>query len=81
MVKNIDLQTLSANLNENGYAVLPKIFSDEDCDKLASTYDDSENFRSVINMKRYQFGSGEYKYFKYPLPDMIEEIRHAIYPH
>lgn len=81
MLKNLDLQTLTDNLNENGFAVLPKIFSDEICDELASTYDDSENFRSVINMKRYQFGSGEYKYFKYPLPDIIETLRHEIYPH
>lgn len=81
MLKNIDLQVLRANLNENGYTVLPKIFSEEICDTLASTYDDFENFRSVINMKRYQFGSGEYKYFKYPLPAIIEEARHEIYPH
>ncbi len=81
MLKNIDLQKLADNLNENGYAVLPKIFSDEICDKLAATYDNASNFRSVINMKRYQFGSGEYKYFKYPLPDIIEELRHEIYPH
>lgn len=81
MLKNLDLSTLKANLNENGYAVLPQLCSEEICDTLASTYDDSENFRSAINMKRYQFGSGEYKYFKYPLPAIIEEARHEIYPH
>ncbi len=81
MLKKIDLPVLKANLNENGYAVLPKILSDEICNTLASTYDNSENFRSVINMKRYQFGSGEYKYFKYPLPAIIEELRHQIYPY
>lgn len=58
MLKKIDLPVLKANLNENGYTVLPKILSDEICNTLASTYDNSENFRSVINMKRYQFGSG-----------------------
>lgn len=81
MLKNLDLSSLKANLNENGYAALPQLFSEEICDTLASTYDDSENFRSVINMKRYQFGSGKYKYFKYPLPAIIEEARHEIYPH
>ncbi len=81
MLKNIDLPALKANLNENGYAILPQLFSEEICDTLARTYDESENFRSVINMKRYQFGSGEYKYFKYPLPAIIEETRHEIYPH
>lgn len=40
MLKNIDLTILKSNLNENGYAVLPKLFSDEICDKLAATYND-----------------------------------------
>jgi uncharacterized protein len=81
MLENIDFSTHLVNLDQNGYVVLPKIISDEICDELASTYDDSANFRSVINMKRYQFGSGEYKYYKYPLPNIIDELRHELYPH
>lgn len=81
MLENIDFSTYLASLDQNGYVVLPKIISEEICDELASTYDDSTNFRSVINMKRYQFGSGEYKYFKYPLPNIIDNLRHELYPH
>lgn len=69
------------SLHEKGYAVLPKILSEEECTKLATSYDDSILYRSIINMKRYQFGSGEYKYFKYPLPDIIVDLRQAIYPY
>jgi hypothetical protein len=81
MLENIDFSTYLASLDQNGYVVLPKIISEEICDELALTYDDSTNFRSVINMKRYQFGSGEYKYYKYPLPNVVDELRHEIYPH
>ena len=81
MLENIDFSRYLANLDQNGYVVLPKIFSDEICDQLAKSYEDSTNFRSVINMKRYQFGSGEYKYFKYSLPNIVEELRQALYPH
>jgi uncharacterized protein len=81
MLENIDFSPHLANLNQNGYVILPKIISDEQCDLLAESYESFANFRSVIDMKRYQFGSGEYKYFKYPLPNIIEELRHALYLH
>ncbi len=81
MLENIDFSKYLANLDHDGYVVLPKILSDLQCDELAATYDEGINFRSVINMKRYQFGSGEYKYFKYPLPKIIDELRHELYPH
>lgn len=81
MLENLDFVSHLAKLDENGYVVLPKILTNAQCDELAALYDDSEKYRSVINMKRYQFGSGEYKYFKYPLPNIIDEIRHKLYPH
>ena len=61
MLENIDFQQHLANLDQNGYVVLPKILTDNQCDELAASYEESGNFRSVINMKRYQFGSGEYR--------------------
>lgn len=81
MLENIDFTTHLANLDQNGYAVLPKIISDEKCNQLAEYYENAVAYRSVINMKRYQFGSGEYKYFNYPLPNIVEELRHVLYPH
>ncbi len=80
-IENLDWSQHAEHLNEKGYAVLPKILSDDECNQLANSYDDASLYRSVINMKRYQFGSGEYKYFKYPLPDIITELRQSVYPY
>lgn len=80
-IKNLNWSHHTESLNEKGYAVLPKMLSDEECKQLAASYNDVNLYRSVINMKRYQFGSGEYKYFKYPLPDIITELRQSVYPY
>lgn len=80
-IENLNWSLHAESLHEKGYAVLPKILSDEACIQLATSYDNNTLYRSTINMKRYQFGSGEYKYFKYPLPDIITQLRQSIYPH
>jgi len=80
-IENADWSLHAESLHEKGYAVLPKILSDQECNQLAASYNDNTLYRSTINMKRYQFGNGEYKYFKYPLPDIITQLRHSIYPH
>lgn len=80
-IESLDWSLHAESLQEKGYAVLPKILSEEECAQLAASYDDNTLYRSTINMKRYQFGSGEYKYFKYSLPDIITDLRQSIYPH
>ena len=80
-IKNLDWSFHTNSLHEKGYTVLPKILSDGECDNLAGQYSQNELYRSTINMNRYQFGSGEYKYFKYPLPAVIDELRQSIYPY
>ena len=80
-IENLEWSFHIESLHENGYAILPKILSEEECEQLAGAYDDHTLYRSTINMKRYQFGSGEYKYFNYPLPDIIADLRQAIYPY
>lgn len=80
-IENLDWPLHTQSLNEKGYTILPKVLSDDECHQLASWYDKNTLYRGVINMKRYQFGSGEYKYFKYPLPDIITELRQTIYPY
>jgi uncharacterized protein len=66
-------------LNEKGYAVLPELISNEDCDRLIGMYGEGSRFRSIINMQRYRFGKGEYKYFQYPLPGIIQSTRENVY--
>ncbi len=68
-------------LDQHGFALLSEVVSPEVCRDLIALYDQPEAYRSVIQMKRYNFGSGEYKYFTYPLPEVIQQLRHAIYPH
>ena len=68
-------------LHQQGYTNLKSLLSCGECDELAALYPDDANFRKTINMARYRFGSGEYKYFKYPLPDTIQSLRTVLYPH
>ena len=76
-----DWQALASELDNYGCAVLPKLFSSEECRTVASLYRDESHFRSHIRMVRHGFGKGEYRYFKYPLPDLLTGLRTALYPH
>lgn len=82
-MKDISLMnwnSLYSNLNRKGYGVVSEVLSAEECQYLISLYDDALLYRNVINMERYRFGKGEYKYFNYPLPLMIQTIRELFYP-
>jgi len=61
--------------------VLPKLLTAVECEDVAALYPREEHFRSHIHMARHGFGKGEYRYFKYPLPDLISEMRSALYAH
>jgi uncharacterized protein len=75
-----DWQKIVEAMNDKGYAIVPKLLSAEDCLQLISNYSNAELYRKTISMERYRFGLGEYKYFKYPLPDLIQTIRANVYP-
>jgi uncharacterized protein len=78
-VARIDWGKAASELNEWGCTVLEKLLSREECGALASLYPDDRQFRSRIVMERHGFGKGEYKYFAYPLPRLIGELRNALY--
>ena len=67
-------------LDERGFALLPTLVQPETCAEIAAYYADERRFRSRVKMARYAFGRGEYKYFAYPLPKIIQQLRHSIYP-
>lgn len=67
------------SLDENGYAIVKGILSRRDCHDLRAMYPDDALYRNTINMERYRFGKGEYKYFAYPLPDIISRLRESFY--
>jgi uncharacterized protein len=74
-VAAVDWQQLAAALDETGYATTAALLTTEECRGLAALYDREEAFRSRVVMQRHGFGSGEYKYLRYPLPDIVEEGR------
>lgn len=79
-VHSLEWDKVASDLNEHGYAILRGVLSDSECTHLISLYSKNENFRATIDMKRYNFGKGEYKYFKYPLPEIIQYLRSELYP-
>jgi hypothetical protein len=77
----VDWQEIAAALDERGYAITPPLLTSAECRTLAALYIEDEAFRSRVIMQRHAFGRGEYKYFRYPLPRIVEGLRRAIYPH
>jgi uncharacterized protein len=76
----LDWGAIAAALDLHGCAVANGLVPPETCDALAKGYDDEDAFRSRIVMARHGFGRGEYKYFAYPLPPVVSELRAALYP-
>jgi hypothetical protein len=72
--------SLAASLDERGYAVTPRLLDAGECRDLRALYADEGAFRSRVVMRRHRFGEGEYQYFRYPLPGIVEELRRAFYP-
>jgi hypothetical protein len=78
-VDAIDWTQATSDLDAHGCAVLKGLLSADECRELAGLYPDDQNFRSRVVMGRHGFGRGEYKYFAYPLPDLIAGLRPALY--
>jgi uncharacterized protein len=72
---------IGADLDARGFSAVGKVLTAVECDRLAKLYANDSAFRSHIIMARHGFGRGEYKYFNYPLPESVGEIREAVYPH
>ena len=78
-LKTLNWKDHSEGLNSKGYVHLKGVLSPEECWKLQRFYPNENLYRSVINMQRYRFGKGEYKYFNYPLPPAIQKLRESFY--
>lgn len=79
-IEQADWQRITEAMHANGYALIPNVLCAEQCEMLKAGYDAPNAYRKTVVMERYRFGVGEYKYFSYPLPDLIQQIRKAIYP-
>jgi hypothetical protein len=80
-VATYDWTALASELDDSGCAVLPQLLSAEECLTIASLYSDDSRFRSHVIMARHGFGKGEYRYFRYPLPELLSALRTALYSH
>ncbi|MDT7582741.1 MAG: uncharacterized protein QOE32_291 [Pseudonocardiales bacterium] len=79
-VASADWAGVTEEVNEYGCALLPTLLTPGECVELAARYDDEGQFRSTINMARYRFGEGEYRYFDTPFPEPVRLLREALYP-
>ena len=77
----VDWEMVLAQLDERGFALLTGVLTGNACEAISALYSDESQFRSRIDMSRYAFGCGEYKYFKYPLPAIVQQLRSTMYPH
>ena len=78
-VSALDWHRVSQNLDNYGNATLEHILDPDHCKALADLYQHNDLFRSRVVMGQHGFGRGEYKYFSYPLPDIVEKLRTSLY--
>ena len=80
-VDAVDWGRVGEDLDSEGSALLPGLLPSDECRSIAGLYPNDEIFRSKVTMARHGFGKGEYKYFSYPLPGLVADLRGAVYPH
>ena len=78
-IEQLDWSSISSQLNAQGYALATEVLTTAECDRIIQQYDDQSLYRKTIVMERYRFGLGEYKYFNYPLPSIVQQIREHVY--
>ncbi|RFM26968.1 2OG-Fe(II) oxygenase [Deminuibacter soli] len=78
-IRTKDWTAITQQLHQQGYALVPDVVSTEECSQLIQQYN-ADLYRKTIKMERYRFGLGEYKYFRYPLPALIQQLRETVYP-
>ncbi|HWT99813.1 MAG TPA: 2OG-Fe(II) oxygenase [Terriglobales bacterium] len=76
----VEAAALETEIAAQGFARLPQLLPGETCHELIALYASTDNFRSRVVMARHGYGSGEYKYFSYPLPGIVADLREQLYP-
>jgi hypothetical protein len=75
-----DWTGIAAELDEHGCALTGELLTDVETKQLIGLYSDDDAFRSTVDMARFRFGAGQYRYLDHPLPAAVDELRHALYP-
>ncbi len=76
----LDWERIASDLDDKGYAVVPRLLTRGDCADVIALYDGPAAFRKRVVMEKHGYGRGEYQYFAYPLPDLVAALRAAFYP-
>jgi hypothetical protein len=79
-VVRTDWGRIAEELDRWGFARIPRLLGARECAALSALYDRDDAFRKTISMDAHRFGSGEYRYFRYPLPPLVQRLRTALYP-
>jgi hypothetical protein len=79
-VDSADWDAVTAEVNDLGGAQLPQLITKAEATRLRGLYTDDHLFRATIEMSRYRFGEGEYRYFERPYPEPIDQLKRALYP-
>jgi hypothetical protein len=80
-IDSLNWTEIAANLDAKGYAQVKQVLTADECEMLKGGYPDGSLYRKTVVMERHNYGRGEYKYFAYPLPDLIQQLRESVYPH
>jgi hypothetical protein len=80
-VDQLDWSGVAAALDDVGVALAGRVLSDAECRRLGELYGDDRRFRSTIDMARFRYGEGEYRYFAHPLPEIVARLRASFWPH
>ncbi len=79
-LEGISWESVQQELYEQGYSVIENVLDNQHCIALIEVFENDPLYRKEVDMERFRFGKGRYKYFKYPLPDLIAQIRENTYP-
>ncbi len=80
MRTTIDWDAVTAEIDEHGCALLPRLLTERECASVARLYDEPDRFRTTVDMARYRYGRGQYRYFAAPLPPVVADLRASLYP-
>ncbi|NML22267.1 2OG-Fe(II) oxygenase [Pseudoflavitalea sp. G-6-1-2] len=72
-------QAITTELHNKGFTIVKNVLTPKECESLIADYNADNTYRKTITMERYRFGLGEYKYFRYPLPEIITQLRETVY--
>jgi hypothetical protein len=78
-VEALPWQRIYSDLEHHGFAITDRLFNDDECQKMIGMYADSSLFRKQVIMQNHSYGRGEYQYFAYPLPEIVDFLRQSMY--